>query len=221
MKNKLGCLILLVLVESSLFAAPNPGAIKIVNLGNKTINAFTLAGFGFRDVGLDHRPGEMLTPAFGSDDTEYELYWRLEDGSVHGETIVLAEYLPHDADNDPVVIGIHDDHLSLTWAKEDPSWTRYRRVGNPQIYPRPTVPHYAGCDGPLLEHPATKAAWRARMNELRDRNPDVTADESRCVLDWYIVPSDRAWQEPDEQTGSQLHAQWLAQIELYKKQRRQ
>lgn len=217
MKNGIVGLALLMFWLPHLSASPNPGAIRIVNLGDRAITAFTLVGFEFRDVGTDRGTGVALTPAFGSDATKYELYWRLDDGSVHGETVDLADHLPQDADNDPVVIGIHDDRLSVTWSKEHPQWIQHRRVGDPRIHPPPSVPRLIGCQGELLDHPLAKAAWKEQARWRLAAEPGTDVDMYRCELDWYIPRSDRLWDEPDEQTGRQLRAQWQAEIEAYRK----
>lgn len=219
MKLVLACSFLWMLPSSPLFAAPNPGVIRIVNLSSKTINAFALTGFGFRQVGLECRPGEQLAPAFGGDESRYELYWRLEDGSVHGETLVLAKHLPSDLDNDPIVIGLHDDHVSVTWAKEDPSWKKYRQVGNPRIYARPTVPQYTECEGPLLEHTITKAAWYAAATQANGVLAASALDDKRCVLSWYIVRSSRPRKEFDEVARREMRESWQSQIRSYRERR--
>ncbi|MBB6094031.1 hypothetical protein HNQ60_002912 [Povalibacter uvarum] len=206
---------------SCLQAAPNPGEIRIVNLGSRSVSAFTLVGYPFRDVGLDRRPGEVLTPAFGTDSTTLELYWKLDDGTVHGQELELSDHIPPDSDNDPIVVGIHDDGLSVTWAKVDPLWIKYSRTGNPGIYPPPTVPYYLGCHGRLLEHPLAKEAWSGNAQELLDRDSSALVDEHRCSLGWYIPRSNRTRSEPDEQTARRLRAEWQAQIEAYKKQQRE
>lgn len=211
---------MLMLLCSCLRAAPNPGEIRIVNLGSRTITAFNIVGYPFRDVGLDRHPGDVLTPAFGTDSTSLEIYWRLDDGTVHGQEIELSDHIPPDSDNDPIVVGIHDDSLSVTWAKVDPSWIQYSRIGNPKIYPVPEVPYYLGCHGRLLEHPLAKEAWSRNAKELFDRDSSALADEHRCTLDWYIPRSDRPWLDPDEQTGRRLRVEWQAQIEAYKKKQR-
>lgn len=199
-------------------ASPSPSSIRVVNLGEKAIDAFKVTGFGFRDVGINRRPGHVLTPAFGGSAATYELYWRLEDGSVHGETVDLAAHLPQDAVGGSVVIGIHDDYLSVTWSQVHHAWINYRRIGNPQIYPQPAVPYYIGCNGPLLDNPLTMEAWKSRAREVLARDASALPEENRCALDWYIVPSNGVWQEPDEQTTRKLRDIWRAQIEQYKKE---
>ena len=219
MKRALASLVVWQLIWSPVLAAPNPGVIKIVNLGTGNITAFTLSGFDFTSADIDFRPGEQLTPAFGSDDSRYELYWRLEDGSVHGQTLVLARYLPRDLDNDPVVIGVHDDHVSVTWAKEDPSWKKYGRVGDPRVYARPTVPQYTECEGPLLEHPVTRAAWYANATQATGLFTASALDDNRCVLSWYIVRSTRPRKEFDEAVRREKRDSWESQIRSYRERR--
>jgi len=206
----------LVLFGTSLSASPDAGAIRVVNLGTRTITAFNLVGFGFRDVGLDRRPGDVLTPAFASDVTKYELFWRLDDGSVHGETVELAEHLPPDAYSAPVVIGIHDDTLSVTWAERDPRWSRPNLDGK---WEPVTGPGFTRCEGPLLTHPLATAAWGVRAREMTSKNPSINPAEHHCSLDWYIPYSNRQREQVDEQTEALLRAEWHAEIEAFKTKR--
>lgn len=191
-----------------------PGAIVVVNLGSQPIQSFTVIGFGFRDVHLDRQPGETLTPSFSSDATTYELYWQLADGSVFGKTIDLSAQPRYDN----VVISIHDDHLELTTARVSNEWHEYRRVGNPSVVPRPEVPYYAGCQGPLLSHPIGQAAWLDRAQARRTDAADIES-RFRCALDWYIPVSvsPRTNETLDDVMISQFRLEWKQEVEEFRK----
>lgn len=209
-------------VVASSSAEPDPGAIRVINLGTQMIEAFSIVGLQFHgEVGLERYPGDPLTPAFGTDAVSYEMYWRLQDGTVHGDTVDLSRELPASADNDSVVISIHDDHLAVTWSHRHPLWSEYSRAGDPRIVPRPNVPYYSGCSGPLLEHPIGKKAWseaayRVQVNLTDPEQIERRLARGKCALDWYIPISDRQREQVDADTVKHLRNEWHADIDRYK-----
>lgn len=198
-----------------------PGAIRVLNLSSQPITAFLISGLPFRMVGLDARPGEPLTPAFGDGQMSYEIYWRLKHGEMHGAAVDFRRDLPASFDGD-VVISIHDDHLAVSWSNVEPAWNEYSRVRDPKKVPRPSIPYYAGCAGAVLENQLTIAAWRKAADSVRERTADAgdaeaKIEDNRCNLDWYIpVGAKRERSELDEDTAVRLRKEWLAEVEAYR-----
>ncbi|MGH8175587.1 MAG: hypothetical protein ACREV5_04925 [Steroidobacter sp.] len=198
-----------------------PSALKVVNLGTQTIVAFSITGMPFRDVGLDAQPGDALTPAFGDGQMTYEMYWRLQDGRVHGAAIDLREELPKEFHGD-VLITTHDDHVQVAWFNVDPSWVLYSRVGDPNEVPMPNAPYYIGCEGSALSHPLAVAAWTESAKEARERSASDQIERrlqrGRCTLDWYVprpLPG-RQRMRVDEDQARALRQHWRADIEEYR-----
>ena len=197
-----------------------PVSVRVMNLSDRTIMAFTIVGLPFRDVSVDARTTEVLTPAFGDGQMTYDIYWRFADGEMHGANIDLREHLPAEFRGD-VFITIHDSRLAVSWSNIDPAWIEYSRVGDPKIVPRPSVPYYGDCRGELLQDPVAALAWEETARAVRAR---MTADQwpneltrSRCALDWYIGGrhGDRT---PEMNAGDtpEARAQWHRDIEAYK-----
>ena len=117
------------LVISPCIAEPHqPIATRIVNLGSQNIIAFSIVGVPFRDVGLEAQPGDPLTPEFGIEGKmDYQIYWRLQDDSVHGAHVDLRAELPSTFYGD-VAISIHDNRLSVSWFNMNPAWIEYGRA---------------------------------------------------------------------------------------------
>ena len=205
---------------SSLAQQRPPAAIRVLNLGSQSINAFSILGFPFRTVGFDARPGESLTPSFGDGQMDYELYWRLQDRTVHGAVIDLRKELPATFHGD-VLITIHDDRAAVSWSNLDPAWIEYRRVGDPKKVPMPIVPLYLGCSGPVLSNPLTLQAWNESAERTRARVDPGRFDEETlrgaCMLEWYVPRhAARNREELDEATTVRLRAEWQLAIEKYK-----
>lgn len=198
-----------------------PGAIRVLNLSSQSITAFSITALPFRMIGLDARPGEPLTPKFGDGQMQYEIYWRLEQGEVHGATVDFQRDLPASFDGN-VVISIHDDRVAVSWSNVDPTWIEYSRVGDPKKVPRPSTPHYAGCAGAVLQNQLTANAWKKAADRVRERAADageaeLKIEDNRCNLDWYIPrAAERQRVELDEETEGRLRKEWLAEIEAYR-----
>lgn len=198
-----------------------PGAVRVLNLSSQTITAFFITGLPFRMVGLDARPGEPLTPAFGDGQMDYEIYWRLKQGEMHGATVDFQRDLPGSFDGN-VIISIHDDHLAISWSNVEPSWVEYSRVGDPKKVPRPSIPYYSGCAGAVLQNQLTVNAWKKAADSVRERTADAGAaeikiEDNRCNLDWYIPrAAERERSSLDEDTVVRLRKEWLAEVEAYR-----
>lgn len=198
-----------------------PGAIRVLNLSSQPITSFLISGLPFRMIGLDARPGEPLTPAFGDGQMSYEIYWRLRHGEMHGATVDLRRDLPASFDGN-VVISIHDDHLAVSWSNVEPAWVEYSRVGDPKKVSQPSIPYYVGCAGAVLAHQLTLSAWRKAADSVRERTTDageaeMKIEDNRCNLDWYIpVAAQRERSVLDEDTATRLQKEWLAEVDTYR-----
>lgn len=198
-----------------------PGAIRVLNLSSQPITAFLISGLPFRMIGLDARPGEPLTPAFGDGQMSYAIYWRLKHGEMHGGAVDFRRDLPASFDGD-VVISIHDDRLAVSWSNIEPAWSEYSRVRDPKKIPRPSIPYYIGCAGAVLENQLTITAWRKAADSVRKRAADAgdaeaKIEDNRCNLDWYIpVGAKRERSVLDEATAARLRKEWLIDVETYR-----
>lgn len=203
--------------------APKLIATRVFNLSSQRIVAFTLLGLPFQDVGLEADTGDTLTPDFGVDGLfDYELYWRLRDGSVHGAQVDLRTELPDLFDGN-VAISIHDDHVAVSWFRLDPAWVEYSRVGDPKILPPPVGGlRYSTCEGEILSDPVALTSWRSHAEAVRRRfagtgEADREVAEGRCVMSWYIAPAaGRERKQLDGDTARKLRAKWVADMEAYK-----
>lgn len=200
-----------------------PVTMRVLNLSSQPITAFSIVGMPFRNIGLDVRPGETLTPAFGNGQMKYEIYWRLQDRTVHGAALDLRNELPPSFYGD-VLISIHEDRVAVSWSNIDPAWIEYRRAGNPQKVAKPTVPLYQGCSGEVLTDSIALKAWSEAAERTR-RRIDASRIEQEmlrgtCMLDWYVAsPPDRGRQTMNEETSLQLREEWKQEIENYKSSR--
>lgn len=197
-------------------------AIRMINLSSQNIEAFSIVGVPFRDVGLEAGPGDALTPDFAIDgQMNYEFYWRLQDGSVHGAHVDLRVELPVFFYGN-VAISIHDGHVAVSWFNLDPAWVEYSRVGDPKKVPPPAKLRYSACEGEILSDPVALTSWRSHADTARQRRTGTDGDdrriaEGRCVMAWYIRPSGgRERTVLDEHTTKELRAKWTADIEAYK-----
>lgn len=197
-------------------------ATRIINLSSQNIVAFSIVGLPFRDVGLEAGPGDPLTPDFGVEgQMDYEFYWRLQDGSVHGARVDLRVELPSSFHGN-VAISIHDDHAVVSWFNMDAAWVEYSRAGVSRRIPPPTQLRYSACEGEILSNPVALASWRSHADTARERRAGADGDdrriaEGRCVMAWYIRPSGgRERTVLDEHTTKELRAKWTADIEAYK-----
>ena len=206
--------------SSSLAEQSPPVAIRVLNLGSQSINAFTIVGFPFRTIGLDARPGESLTPSFGDEQMTYELYWRLKDRSVYAAVIDLRKELPASFYGN-ALISIHDDHAAVSWSNVDPAWVEYRRVGDESKVPKPGVPLYLGCSGVVFSDPIALRAWNESVEKVRSRMGPRRVEEEilsgSCTLEWYVAhPAPRQRDDFDEATTIRLRGEWQADIEKYR-----
>lgn len=198
-----------------------PIAVRVLNLSSQPISAFFITGLPFRTVGLDVRPGEPLTPAFGDGQMEYELYWRFRDGTVHGATVDFRTELPSPFYGD-AIISIHEEYVKVSWSNMNAAWIHYSHVGDPKKVPRPSVPYYSGCAGAVLQNPLTVNAWKKAADSVRERTADAGAaeikiEDNRCNLDWYIPrAAERERSSLDEDTVVRLRKEWLAEVEAYR-----
>jgi hypothetical protein len=218
------CWVVLVLAIAPVCFAQQsqPVATRVINLGLKSITAFSIIGLPFRDVGLDARPGDTLTPAFSTQgQMDYDVYWQLDDASVHSAHVDLRDELPKTFYGD-VVISLHDDRLAVSWSNVNAAWVEYRRVGDPRRVAMPEIPLYDGCNGVILDHAITRKAWDTTAKNVRMRfDPASVGTEllqARCNLDWYI-PSAAAGRhrvELDEVVEQRLRDQWRASIDNYR-----
>lgn len=198
-----------------------PVAVRVLNLSSQSINAFYIGSLPFRMVGLDARPGEPLTPAFGDGQMSYEIYWRQADGSMHGAIADLRRDLPASFYGN-VIISLHDNGLAVSWANMTPEWVEYSRVGDPKKYPRPEKPYYDGCAGIVFEDRLTAGAWKKAAERVRENSTDahaadLTIEDNRCNLDWRIPrAAERPRINPDEETARRLEKEWREQIDAYR-----
>lgn len=198
-------------------------AIRMFNLSSQNVEAFSIVGVPFGDVGLEAGPGDALTPDFAIDgQMDYEFYWRLQDGSVHGAHVDLRTELPSLFYGN-VAISIHDDHVAVSWFNLDPAWVEYGQVGDPKKVPPPTTKlRYSTCEGEILADPVALTSWRSHADSVRRRlagtgEEDRQIAEGRCFMSWYIRPSGgRERMVLDEYTARELRAKWVADMEAYK-----
>ena len=202
-----------------------PSSIRIINLSSQPVIAFSISGLPFRDIGLDSRWGEALTPAFGDGQMDYEMYWRLADGTVYGAVLDFKHELP-DVFHGDVILSIRNDKVGVSWANVNAEWIEYSRVGDPTKVSEPVTPYYSGCEGDLLDDPDTIKAWNEAAAKVRERFSDQPERiegiilRGRCTLDWYIpetVPRTR--ERLDGSTAEKLRADWHAEIEKHKASR--
>ena len=216
--SRCAMLSMLLLLGSAVLAEQRPPiALRVVNLGSQPITAFAIVGFPFREVGLEVRPGEVLTPAFADGAMDYELYWRFQDGSVHSAAIDLRAQLPA-VFHGYAFISLHDHAAAVTWSNIDPAWIEYRRERLPSPQRRPRVPLYASCSGPLLTDAIALQAWRESVERVRERleaNPGWSETQrAQCDLERYLPDtSARVRVELDEVEMDRLRREWHAEIE--------
>lgn len=203
-------------------AEPQLIATRVINLSSQNIVAFSIVGLPFRDVGLEAGPGDPLTPDFGVEgQMDYEFYWRLQDGNVHGARVDLRVDLPFSFYGD-VAITIHDDHVAVSWFNMDSAWVEYSRVGDPKKVPQPTGTMFPTCEGEILSDPIALTSWRSHADTVRQRlagtgEDDQRIDEGKCLMAWYIRAADgRERKVLDEHTTNELRAKWIADIAAYK-----
>lgn len=212
------CCSMLSLLGAAATAEPRPPiALRVINLGSQSITAFTIVGLPFRDVGLEVRPGEVLTPAFADGAMDYELYWRFQDGSVHTATLDLRAQLPASF-HGYAFISLHDDTAAVTWSNMDPAWVEYRSLRQPWKARAPQVPLYASCSGPLLSDATALKAWRESAERVRrqiEMNPGRSETQrAQCDLERYVPDATgRVRVEPEEAEAGRLRRQWHAEIE--------
>jgi hypothetical protein len=196
-----------------------PFSTQVLNLGSQEVVNFTVEGYPFQSVMLLRRPGEALTPHFGGGSLEYEIYWSLSDGSMHGASIDLRDLLP-DHFRGQVVISIHDHGWGLTWARANPNWLP--TDGSPSRPPPSHEPMFVDCAGPLLTHDLTKEAWRIEAGRFAERFPRQEDKnrifvQDRCTLDWYIPHSDRQVGWPNEESLKIETQRWAERIEQHRR----
>ncbi len=215
------CAVLPLLGSAAVAEQRPPIALRVINLGSQPITAFTIVGLPFRDVGLDVRPGEVLTPEFGDGAMDYEIYWRFRDGSVHAASIDLRTQLPARF-HGYVFISLHHGAAAVTWSNIDPAWVEYRRRRRPSEAPR--VPLYESCSGPLLSDPTALRAWRESAERIRRRieaNPARAETQlAECDLERYVPDAPgRVRVEPAGAVAERLRLEWQAEIENLRKVR--
>jgi len=218
------CWVTLCLLSPQVLAVQRPPiALRVINLGSQPVVAFTLVGLPFRDVGLEVRPGEVLTPAFADGAMDYEIYWRFQDGSVHAATLDLRAQLPASFHGN-VFISLHDELAAVTWSNMDPAWVEYRRSNPPWKMGAPQVPLYESCAGPLLSDATALKAWRESAERVRkqlEANPGWSETQrAECDLERYVPYSPgRVRVEPEEAEAKRLRQQWRAEIEKLQRAR--
>lgn len=211
------CCLALSLLNSALAEQRPPISLRVINLGSQPIIAFTLVGLPFRDVGLDIRPGEVLTPMFSDHAMGYEVYWRFRDGSIHAAALDLRALLPASFYGE-AFISLHDSGAALTWSNWDPAWVEFRRSNPPWKEGAPQLPLYESCAGPLLHDAVALKAWRESAERIRKRleaNPRLSETQrAECDLERYVpYEPGRVRVEPEEAEAKRLRQEWLAEIE--------
>jgi len=217
------CVMLCLLGSPVLAEQRPPIALRVINLGSQPIIAFSIVGLPFRDVGLEARPGDVLTPAFGDGAMDYELYWRFRDGSVHAATLDLRAQLPASFHGN-AFISLHDDRAAITWSNMDPAWIEYRRSNPPWKAGAPQVPLYENCSGPLLSDAIALKAWRESAERVRrqiEANPGWSETQrAECDLERYVPHTPgRVRVEPEESEADRLRREWRAEIEKLRRAR--